>query len=103
MVTNDTGLLQSIFMFGGAPPRRMLNSVVAIPDYHHRDTENTEIAQRRILPRTAALTATPAVFPARRFNTPVECCKRGHHEKQERIRSRVQREVEKTVHQHSET
>src|SRR5215212_6228071 len=28
MVTNDTGLLKSIFMFGGAPPRRMLNSVV---------------------------------------------------------------------------
>src|SRR5215208_6466938 len=48
MVTNDTGLLQSIFMFGGAP-RRMFNSVVQYcsEKNNHRDTEHTEVAQRR--------------------------------------------------------
>jgi len=40
-------------MFGGAP-RRMLNSVVDEfrVKTHHRDTENTEVAQRNLGTRT---------------------------------------------------
>src|SRR6185312_4466986 len=53
--------------------------------------------------RTVALAPTPAMFSPRCLNTPVECRERSHNEKQERIRRRVQREVEKAMHQHSET
>ena len=40
MLTNDTGLLQSIFMFGGAPSRLMINSVERnVRKNNHRATE----------------------------------------------------------------
>src|SRR5262247_1349804 len=50
MVTNDTILLQSIFMIGGAPPR-MLNSVVKNSSENTTETQRTQRLHRENLKR----------------------------------------------------